>query len=193
MPSTYKSPGVYVEEISKFPPSVAVVDTAIPAFIGYTEKASFKGKNFNMIPTKISSLLEFEQFFGWQPPIDIQNVNLDSSNNVQETSLESAFLLYDSLQLFFANGGGKCYIISIGNYDATIDKSHFEAGLKVLEKKDEPTIILFPDAVLLKSDDIYTIQQLALQQSNKLKDRVVIMDFLKERNDNSTFDWKDSY
>ena len=35
----YKTPGVFVEEISKFPPSIAAVETAIPAFIGYTEKA----------------------------------------------------------------------------------------------------------------------------------------------------------
>ena len=39
MATTYKTPGVYVEEISIFPPSVAQVETAIPAFIGYTEKA----------------------------------------------------------------------------------------------------------------------------------------------------------
>ena len=37
MATTYKTPGVYVEEISKFPPSVAQVETAIPAFIGYTQ------------------------------------------------------------------------------------------------------------------------------------------------------------
>ena len=29
--SAYKTPGVYVEEIVKFPPSVAQVETAIPA------------------------------------------------------------------------------------------------------------------------------------------------------------------
>ena len=34
----YKTPGVYVEEKSLLPPSVAGVATAIPAFIGYTEK-----------------------------------------------------------------------------------------------------------------------------------------------------------
>jgi len=39
MATTYKTPGVYIEEIAKFPPSVAQVETAIPAFIGYTEKA----------------------------------------------------------------------------------------------------------------------------------------------------------
>ena len=34
------TPGVYVQEISTLPPSVAEVETAIPAFIGYTEKAA---------------------------------------------------------------------------------------------------------------------------------------------------------
>ena len=34
----YKTQGVYVEEISTLPPSVAGVATAVPAFIGYTEK-----------------------------------------------------------------------------------------------------------------------------------------------------------
>ncbi|WP_169219289.1 hypothetical protein [Brasilonema sp. UFV-L1] len=40
----YKTPGVYVEEISVFPPSVAEVETAISAFIGCTEIAN---KNVN--------------------------------------------------------------------------------------------------------------------------------------------------
>ena len=31
MATAYKSPGVYIEEIPKFPPSVAPVETAIPA------------------------------------------------------------------------------------------------------------------------------------------------------------------
>ncbi len=54
----YKTPGVYVEEEAKFPPSVAQVETAIPAFIGYTEKGT-QNK-----PTRISSMLEFEELFG---------------------------------------------------------------------------------------------------------------------------------
>ncbi len=33
-----KTPGVYVKEIRTLPPSVAGLDTAIPVFIGYTEK-----------------------------------------------------------------------------------------------------------------------------------------------------------
>ena len=54
---SYKTPGVYVEEISLLPPSVAQVETAIPAFIGYTEQGPTE-------PTKITSMLEYENIFG---------------------------------------------------------------------------------------------------------------------------------
>ena len=54
----YKTPGVYVEEIAKFPPSVAQVETAIPAFIGYT------GQGPKNEPTRISSMLEYKTLFG---------------------------------------------------------------------------------------------------------------------------------
>jgi uncharacterized protein len=39
MATSYKTPGVYLEEIAKFPPSVAEVETAIPVFVGHTRKA----------------------------------------------------------------------------------------------------------------------------------------------------------
>ena len=65
MATTYKTPGVYVEEISKFHPSVAQVETAIPAFIGYTEKAIEKGESLTNVPTRITSLLEYENLFGF--------------------------------------------------------------------------------------------------------------------------------
>ena len=65
MATTYKTPGVYVEEIPKFPPSVAPVDTAIPAFIGYTEKAIDEvADDLLLKPKRIESLVEFEQYFG---------------------------------------------------------------------------------------------------------------------------------
>lgn len=59
----YKTPGVYVEEKSIFPPSVAQVATAIPAFIGYTERADDRAKDDLLLkPKKITSLLEYRQY-----------------------------------------------------------------------------------------------------------------------------------
>ena len=60
---TYRTPGVYVEEISVFPPSVAEVETAIPAFIGFTEFAKKDGVDLTE-PLQITSLKEYEQYFG---------------------------------------------------------------------------------------------------------------------------------
>jgi phage tail sheath protein FI len=58
MATAYKTPGVYVEEITKFPPSIAPVETAIPAFIGYTAKADDQTPNdLKLKPTRISSMV----------------------------------------------------------------------------------------------------------------------------------------
>jgi phage tail sheath protein FI len=42
-----RTPGVDIEEESKFPPSVVPVDTAIPAFIGYTEALTMAAKTWS--------------------------------------------------------------------------------------------------------------------------------------------------
>ena len=39
----YRTPGVYIKEIPTFTRPVEEVETAIPAFIGYTENAAERG------------------------------------------------------------------------------------------------------------------------------------------------------
>ena len=179
MPSTYKTPGVYVEEISVFPPSIAQVETAVPAFIGYTEFHSKLGEDLLLKPVKIRSLAEYEEMFGKAPPTTVESIQLDAANNVTATRLQDGFLLYDSLRLYFANGGAKCYIISVGTYPAAtagIAEAGFHDALAKLEKEDEPTLILFPDAVFLAADKIIGLQQAALAQAAKLGERFCILD-----------------
>lgn len=192
---TYKTPGVYVEEISVFPPSVAEVETAVPAFIGYTEKHDYRGNNLKNVPTEVDSLLEYQARFGSAPPLKITKLDIAADSSVTNVDLEAQFYMYDSLRMFFQNGGGKCYILSIGTYldnGAVVapSKPDFEAGLNALKKKDEPTLILFPDAVLL-DQGLYDLQQLALSQANTLQDRFVIMDLLEPDPDPSA--WKTKY
>jgi len=175
MISSIKTPGVYISEINGFPPSIAQVATAIPAFVGYTEKGS-------TVPTKISSLLEYEENFGGSPKPD--NINIDISNNVYDVT-ESEFKLYNSLRLFYANGGGECYIVSIGEYEGNSgfsSQTAFIDGIELLEKFDEPTLILFPDAVNLTAVNLGLIQQQALMQCAELMDRFTIMDVKQENN-----------
>ena len=54
----YTTDGVYIEEVPGFSPSIASVDTAIPVFIGYTEKGTVRNLNdLSMLLHKISSML----------------------------------------------------------------------------------------------------------------------------------------
>ena len=197
-----KTPGVYVIEKSIFPPSVAQVATAIPAFIGYTEKATKRVPgDLKLKPTKIDSLLEYRQYFGGAPPLNITSVQLDNNNALADATIDPQYFLYDSLRLFFANGGGECYIISVGQYGQNIifgdrslstqpEPAGLDVGLAILEKEDEPTIIVFPDAVKLTSEtQFYDLQKNALTQCNKLGDRVAVFD-LREYNDSDEFDWE---
>jgi phage tail sheath protein FI len=186
MATSFKTPGVYVVEKSIFPPSVAEVETAIPGFIGYTEKAmEYKSGDLQFVCKKITSLKEYEKFFGYGPPTSVSSVTIDNTNNVTETVFDQIHYLYDSLKLFFNNGGGKCYIISVGYYSDPMSKPSFEKGIDVLKKKDEPTLILFPDAVsLVPSTGIYDLQKRALAQAGELMDRFVIMDLLNKLNPN---------
>lgn len=189
--ATYKTPDVYVEEISLFPPSVAEVESAVPAFIGHTERATFKGQDLTKKPTRIKSLVEYEERFGKGPPVKVNEVLLDPLNNVASASFLSTYLLYDSIRLFFANGGGKCYIVSVGGYGDSLVKDKFAAGLDTLRREDEPTMLLFPDAITFPAaSDLYALQQAALKQAGELMDRFVIMD-LAPSVDPST--WVTSY
>ena len=141
MAADYKTPGVYVEEISKFPPSIAQVETAIPAFIGYTEKAQ-KRKVGDLLnkPTKIGSIAEYVELFGSGATPKVTNVTLDDSNNFKSATLSNQFYLFDSLRLFYANGGGDCYIVSVATYiTAGFTATEFTVdgkGIKSLEKGD---------------------------------------------------------
>ncbi|WP_449258797.1 phage tail sheath family protein [Chlorobium limicola] len=175
MPALYKTPGVYVEEIPKFPPSIAAVETAIPAFIGYTEKASRDGESLFNKAVRIESLAEYEEIYGGSPPQTME-VYLDNDNAYTGAEKATGFLLYDSLRLFYANGGGNCYIVSAGSYGDSLKKQNLLDGLTLIADEDEPTILLFPDAVNLDDSGLHDVQIEALSQCNRLKDRITLCD-----------------
>jgi len=61
MLANLKIPGVYTQEISVLPPSVAAVPTAIPAFLGYTQLTeNAAGDSLVNVPVKISSQKDYE-------------------------------------------------------------------------------------------------------------------------------------
>lgn len=193
MATNYRTPGVYIEEISKFPPSVAQVETAIPAFIGYTEKAKAQAEDMSHtlinIPTRIVSMLEYEAYFGGPEAeigiqVTVREENGEKSVLVQapDSDDKSPFLMYYSMQAYFANGGGPCYVVPVGVYEEApevdpVTRAALIVGLEALEKEDEPTLIVFPDATSLPdSADCYAVYNSALAQCRKLGDRFTILD-----------------
>lgn len=185
--SSYSTPGVYVEEVPVFPPSIAPVATAIPAFIGYTEKAIGKqGEDLTGTAVRLTSLLEYEAYFG-KPPVHDMAIKVDKRVTASgrligiavswgnKPSLPTQFLHY-AMQLYFANGGGPCYVYSVGEYDTPITMSAFTNAIATLEAVDEPTLLVFPDAVKLSDDNYGSVVDAALSSCNKTQDRFTIAD-----------------
>jgi phage tail sheath protein FI len=186
---TYKTPDVYVEEISVFPPSVAEVETAIPAFLGYTEKARRAADDDLLLkPTKIYSFKEYEDLFGFAFPetIDI-SIAVDTAGAMSVTDFQvggvtpddaflPTYLMYYAVKMYFDNGGGQCYVVSIGGYADPIAAADVTAGLDVLRLEDEPTLIVVPEAAKMLEADYRTVVQAVLAQCGVLGDRFGIFD-----------------
>ncbi|WP_293311690.1 phage tail sheath family protein [Pedobacter sp. UBA5917] len=190
MALTYKHPGVYVEEISTIPPSIAQVDTAIPGFIGYTAKREKNGVAFSAnVPVRITSLLEFEVFFGGAFP-EVLEVTINEPEKgkltpkIDVTAATTAtgvsgYILYYHVKMFYENGGGPCWVISTGTYNNTpaITKAELKLGLQACEREDEITLLLIPEITALSSAaDIKELNDGMLAQCAKLQDRFGIMD-----------------
>lgn len=179
------TPGVSVEEITKLPNSVALIDTAIPVFIGYTEliPEGYDINNSENEKLKISSLLEFEDKFGKAKKESIQ-LKDTKDKGVTLVTPEVQFLMYYSLQVYFANGGGPCYITSVGTYAsalAGVELSSLKNGLnkiEILKAIEEPILIVFPDAVSLDETDFYDLYNYTINEKLGLegKNRFAILD-----------------
>jgi uncharacterized protein len=186
MAVTYNTPGVYVEEISTLPPSVAEVSTAIPAFCGYTETIGLK-----FTPTRIEAMLDYERLFGG-PPDALTGVTIKSWDPatadidlIVDAPKADIPLLYYSLRMYFDNGGGPCYIVSLGGYASSSSADDFKSGLDALKKVDEPTLIVMPDAARINSDFGVACAR-ALDHCGEMADRFAILD-VKQGQDAAAF------
>ncbi len=183
MAASYKTPGVYLEEISKLPPSIASVETAIPCFYGVTEFAKESVKDDLLgVSKKINSLADYEVYYGF-PDIAKAEVNI-SLNIPSQAKLSSAYInnMYYALKYYFDNGGGPCYIHSVGNYSRTgVDADKYKSELLKLDLVDEVTLVVMPDIVGLNDKaKIYDVYNAAMAKSSSLKDKFVIIDVQQE-------------
>lgn len=186
--ANYKTPGVYVEEVSTLPPSVAGVATAIPAFIGYTEIGP--GTNEEPVVKRITTLLEFITEFGNACPVGFSVTKSSATLTVNNVIYKNGnnFSLYYALSHYFKNGGGPCYVVSVGNYEASPEKDVFSEGIKALKKEDEPTLIVLSDAAnLLSANDYYGLCNEAMAQCKELGDRFTILDVVESTSPTADF------
>lgn len=173
----YIAPGVYVEE-TNLAPAIPSVATAVPAFVGYTEIAG----DLLRRPMRIASLVEYERYFGGPEAETGVRVSisrgpdgLPRAHASLPESERSPHLLHYALRLYFANGGGVCYIVSVGAYGA-LDPADLHSGLSAAAAQDDVTLIVFPEAQKLSLADYASLHKAALEQCGALRNRFVIMD-----------------
>lgn len=206
---TMKTPGVYIVEKNAFPNSVVQVATAVPVFIGHTEKAENGGKTLLNKPMKITSMAEYFNYFGGAPdpkfkisskeaPAQEQGegeYQSESTSVIKKFSLNDytieqsnvKYNLYFNMLLFYQNGGGPCYILSIGDYKIDYAPDKFSKGIDLLLKEQEPTMIVIPELINLGFEDCIKVQQHSLLHCGEImQNRISILDIYngdKDRHD----------
>ena len=186
----YKTPDVYVKERSLLSPSVAEVPTAIPAFIGYTQFIEDnKGDSILQKPHRITNMLNFMAIFGNEYN---ETINVDFKPVTSEFVIPgpggagttnpalSTYFLYQAVAHFFGNGGGTCYVTSIGDYATNSKaKSDFTSAIMALKKVDEVTLIACPESICLTAQDHYDVQNASLQHCEMMQDRFALVDVMQ--------------
>jgi phage tail sheath protein FI len=201
--SSFMTPGVYIKEENAFPGSAVAVETAVPVFIGYTETAERFGKSLVGKPTSIASFAEYTEMFGGgfharfklaeqtDPKTQLEPFTLNGKKMVVTVNDKNTTYFYNCIRLFYANGGGNCYIYSVGTYkDATeieIKPDDFIGStanpvsvFDVLEKEYEPTLVLIPDIVVLGKDAYTNVYTKVLAHCAKMQSRMGLFDLRKQ-------------
>lgn len=215
-PLASQTPGVYIDEVNAFPNSVVEVATAIPAFIGYTPRASYEGKSYTNKPVKITSFNEFKAFFlnpnlpAPAPPasqylpeyyVTKQKKKPEKGSSYEingdiytiEPDPGTIYYLYNSVRLFYENGGGTAYIVSVGTYgeptkapinpgdnitNPNVKLSDLLGGLAQLKQVPDATMYIAPEATLLSLAENSTLMEEMLLQSGDLGTTVSIFDII---------------
>ncbi|MEG1545258.1 MAG: phage tail sheath C-terminal domain-containing protein [Tannerellaceae bacterium] len=177
----YKTPGVYIKEKNAFGNSVVEAETAIPVFIGLTEKAEDGSKSLLNQPVRITSMTEYYNYFGGAKThkfnvsvvaaaeADALSVNC-GSNKLQAKLEGNLCTLFYHLTLFFANGGSTCYIVSVGDYEKSFATAYTDSKAEVftaIKKVQDITLLVVPEATDDKSCLTVYTDLLGLCESKK--------------------------
>lgn len=109
----YYTPGVYVEEVSSGSVSMTAAPTNITGFIGQTRTGPLN------TPTQITSWSDyFDKFVGYtlsdkMTPRGTVAKDVDGNTLKEDIPNDKLTDLDWGVYVYFANGGGKCYIVSV--------------------------------------------------------------------------------
>jgi uncharacterized protein len=214
--SNITTPGVYINELNAFPNSVVPVATAVPAFIGYTPQALYQGKSYTNVPQKITSFAGFQAIYCYpdpappaapakqyspqyylvkqkSQPVKGDYLNIDGSYYSLLPDSNTIYYLYNSIRLFYENGGGDAYIVSVGSYgpvsgkpvepgaqivNPNVQLNDLLGGLALLKNEQEPTMYICPEATLLTVADNGTLMQEMLLQCSNMQTAISIFDII---------------
>lgn len=207
--SELMTPGVYIREQNAFPSSIVAVATAVPVFIGYTDKAERFGKSLINKPTRITSYAEYLENFGAgikqtftlvdpDPKAKQDTIIVNGKHSVLTPNDKFRAYLYNSIRLFYANGGSVCYILAVDTYgdkptgfdikpEDFIGSKDKESPFKILEKETEPTLIVMPDVAVLDADTVYkTIYPEVLSHCANMMSCFAILDVIEAQPTDTT-------
>ena len=190
---THDTPIVFVEDTVPLPPRITDVETAIPAFIGSTQKAATNASgdaNTDLLlkPTLVRSMVDVEEFFGDAGALGAtvhvtENAGAYTVSRVGDPT--TVYPLYFALRLFFDNGGQRCYVVSVGTRTAMAPVptlASLTSGLDAVAAEDEPTLIVVPEAISLSRDDYATLAASIVAQCARRRDRFAIFDLFDSAN-----------
>ena len=133
-----------------------------------------------------------------QLTIDTMTANADFAANgyaytIAPTTIN--YRMYSSIKFFYENGGGDCYVMTIGGYDysksAITDTTDFMNAIALLKKETEPTMLVIPDVVEImdptadpgsatylqdKYANAYSLQNEMINHCGEMMNRVAILD-----------------
>ena len=150
-------------------------------------------------PIRISSLLEYQQIFGGPYPEKLEVTLSDTQpqisvaiKSIMPAGTFTNFNLFYQLQMFFANGGGICHVVSVGDYsNTTIDKDDLVAGIAKFEEVDEVTLLLATESVALDDADRKFVYDTMIAQCANMQDRFALLDTIHTTNNTVSDDAQD--
>ncbi len=133
-----------------------------------------------------------------QTTIDTIAANASFSVNGMAYSIKNTtinYRMYSSIKFFYQNGGGDCYVMSIGAYDyskqAITDTTDFMNAITLLKKETEPTMLVIPDVIEImdpnadpssetylqdKYANAYSLQNEMINHCGEMMNRVAVLD-----------------